>query len=194
MAAHCPHALRLAGALSGCLARVPEPGPGSPAPVATVPAAFFAATPVATCCPAPGNAAAPPQPPGRYTLGAVTALPAGDRRAAYAAPLLGPDARFVQIALRIDDLTTPRTPEVAYELVTAGGVFAALADGEWEGAVADARGYHQDGTLLFVVPLGVRAGRLDIVDYYYPRAGGSGPATLPLVRRVAASFSLTNLP
>lgn len=108
--------------LGGCLVHLPAAAPAATVGVATVPAIFFAATPAV---------APPPDPPaGRYTLGAITALAANDPRAAYAVPVLGPNGRFMQIALRIDELPQPQPPAVAYELVGENGVYAALADGE----------------------------------------------------------------
>lgn len=176
--------------LGGCLARVATPVPAATVGVATVPSSFFAATPAVV---------PPPDPPaGRYTVGAIVALAATDPRAAYAAPALGPSARFVQIALRADDLAEPRAPAVAYELVTDSGIVSALAEGEWERAVGDGPRYSQRGRLLFALPRDQRAGRLEIVDYYYPRLApglGATPASSPpLVRRVLASFVLDRLP
>jgi hypothetical protein len=82
--------------------------------------------------------------------------------------------------------------------VTPVGVFVALAEGEWEHAVPVGDGYSADGILLFVVPRDLRAGRLEIVDYYYPRAlpvgGPLAPTPAPLVRRVLAIFALDRLP
>lgn len=176
--------------LGGCLARVSTPVPAATVGVATVPSGFFAATPAV---------APPPDPPaGRYTVGAIVALAANDPRAAYAAPALGPAARFVQITMRADDLAEPRAPAVAYELVTDSGIVSALAEGEWERAVGDGPRYSQQGRLLFVLPRDQRAGRLEIVDYYYPRLvpdlGVTPASSPPLVRRVLASFVLGRLP
>lgn len=176
--------------LGGCLARTAAPTAAPVSLVATVPGSFLAATPAAEPPPA--------LPAGRYTVGQVTALPSGDARAGYAAPILGQNAKFVQIALRIDDLRQPSPPEVAYELVTPVGVFVALAEGEWERAVPVGDGYSEDGVLLFVVPRDLRSGRLEVVDYYYPRAivsgGATAPTPAPLVRRVLATFVLDRLP
>jgi hypothetical protein len=177
-------------ALGGCLARTPASPPARTPAVATVPGSFLEATPAVD--------APPPLPPGRYTLGQVLALPGGDPRAGYAAPLLGQNAKFLQVALRIDDLRAPKPPEVAYELVSPVGVFVALASGEWERALSTGGGYSEDGVLLFVVPRDLRAARLEIVDYYYPRALAAGgaptPTPVPLVRRVLVTFPLDHLP
>ncbi|HEY8599923.1 MAG TPA: hypothetical protein VIL85_15910 [Thermomicrobiales bacterium] len=182
--------LALPCGLAGCLVHLPASTPVATVGVATVPAAFFAATPAI---------APPPDPPaGRYTLGAVTALAANDPRAAYAVPVLGQNGRFVQVALRIDELQEPQPPAVAYELVGEDGVYAALADGEWERASAKGALYTQEGVLLFVVPRDLQKARLEIVDYFYPRPttanGPTPPAVPPLVRRVLASFALDRLP
>jgi len=176
--------------LGGCLAHLPATTPAATVGVATVPAVFFAATPAI---------APPPDPPaGRYTPGAVTALAANDPRAAYAVPVLGQNGRFVQIALRVDELPEPQPPAVAYELVGENGVYAALADGEWERASAKGVTYTEEGTLLFVVPRELQKARLEIVDYYYPRpttTNGTTPAAVPpLVRRVLATFTFDRLP
>lgn len=173
--------------LGGCIQRVavPDPAPGSPA-VATVPPAFFVATP-----PAPTATAATPF-AGSYTLVATEALPPGDARAAYAAPLLQNGTRFVQITLRIAEMREPNTPPFAYELVTEEGVFGALASGEWEAAVASGATYRQDGVLLFVVPQTLREARLEIVEYAYPRPAPG--VMLSLRRTVVATFALPRLP
>lgn len=176
--------------LGGCLVRLPAPTPDATVGVATVPVLFFAATPAI---------ALPPDPPaGRYTLGTVTALAANDPRAAYAVPLLGPSGRFVQIALRVDELSEPQPPAVAYELVSENGVYAALAEGEWERASAKGVRYTEEGVLLFVVPRDLQKARLEIVDYYYPRATTANSATPaavpPLVRRILATFAFDRLP
>lgn len=179
--------LALAAALAGCLQRVPIPAqPTGTPPVATVPAAFFAATP-------PAIAVGVPEPfPGRYTLAAVETLSPGDPRAAYAAPLLGADARFVQLTLVLTNLREPHAPPFFYELVTAGGVFGALASGEWEAVVPTGAAYRQDGVLLFVVPRTVREAQLEIVEYAYPRPAAGAAATLR--RTVIAAFDLPRLP
>jgi hypothetical protein len=184
-----PH-LILLPALAGCLQRVAVPIPdATPAAVATVPAGFFVATPPASCCPTPPASSAFP---GQYTLGAVEALPAGDPRAAYAAPLLGRDTKFVQIALRIAGMRDPHTPPFAYELISDTGVFGALASGEWEAAVPTGTTYRQDGVLLFVVPRDLRAARLEIVEYAYPRPTTGAP--LVLRRTVVTTFDLPRFP
>jgi hypothetical protein len=182
--------LALPFGLGGCLVHLPAATPAATVGVATVPAIFFAATPAV---------APPPDPPaGRYTLGAITALAANDPRAAYGVPILGPNGRFIQIALRIDELPQPQPPAVAYELVGENGVYAALADGEWERASAKGAQYIEEGVLLFVVPRELQKARLEIVDYYYPRpttTNGAIPAAVPpLVRRVLASFAFDRLP
>lgn len=182
--------LALPFGLGGCLAHLPATTPVATVGVATVPAVFFAATPAL---------APPPDPPaGRYTLGAVSALAANDPRAAYALPILGQNGRFVQIALRADELQEPQPPAVAYELVGESGVYAALAEGEWERASAKGALYTEEGILLFVVPRDLEKARLEIVDYYYPRpttANGATPVVVPpLVRRVLATFALDRLP
>lgn len=176
--------------LGGCLVHLPATTPAATVGVATVPAVFFVATPAT---------APPPDPPaGRYTLGAVAALGATDPRAAYATPLLGQNGRFVQVALRVEELQQPQPPAVAYELVGADGVYAALADGEWERAKARGLSYSEEGVLLFVVPRDLQKARLEIVDYYYPRpttASGTTPTAVPpLVRRVLATFAFDRLP
>jgi hypothetical protein len=182
--------LVLLPALAGCLERVTVPiADATPASVATVPTGFFAATPPASCCPTPP---APSAFPGQYTLGAVEALLPGDTRVAYAAPLLGRDTRFVQIALQITGLRAPHTPPFAYELITDAGVFGALASGEWEAAVPTGTTYRQDGVLLFVVPRDLRAARLEIVDYAYPQPASGVP--LILQRTVIATFDLPRFP
>ena len=134
----------------------------------------------------------------RYTLGAVAALGATDPRAAYATPLLGQNGRFVQVALQVEELQQPQPPAVAYELVGADGVYAALADGEWERAKARGLSYSEEGVLLFVVPRDLQKARLEIVDYYYPRpttASGTTPTAVPpLMRRVLATFAFDRLP
>jgi hypothetical protein len=177
-------------ALGGCLARTSSSTPARTPAVATVPGSFLEATPAVEAPPA--------IPPGRYTLGQVLSLPSGDPRASYAAPLLGQNARFIQVALRIDDLRLPAPPEVTYELVSPTGVFAALAAGEWERALPTGNGYSEDGVLLFVVPRDLRTARLEIVDYYYPQllpsGGAPAPSPAPLVRRVLATFSFDRLP
>lgn len=177
--------------LTGCLSRPPAGTPTLAAAIATVPSSFFVAT--------PALALPPVAPRGRFTLGQVAVLPVGDPRAAYAAPTLGASTKALQIALRVEGLPNSRPPDVSYELVTAGGVFVALADGEWERASADGGAYRAEGTLLFILPRDLHNGRLDIVDYYYPRLDqgtGSGPTPVapPLVRRVLASFALDRLP
>jgi hypothetical protein len=142
--------LILLPALTACLQRVMVPAPdATPLAVATVPRGFFIATPLPSCCP---SSAAPSSFPGHYILGTVEALTPGDERAAYAAPLLGNDTRFIQITLQITNLREPHTPPFVYELVTETGVFGALANGEWEAAVPTNTTYRQDGVLLFVVP------------------------------------------
>lgn len=168
------------GALAGCLQRVTAPAaiPSTPA-VATVPAAFFVATPYPRT-PTSGPSAV------RFILGKVEALAADDPRARYAVPLRQRDTGFVQVALRITGLDEPRTPAVAYELITEAGVFGALASGEWEAAVANGAAYDQDGVLLFVVPSDLRSGRLEIVEYAYTQTGA-------LQRRVLATFDLPRL-
>lgn len=176
--------------LGGCLAHLPGTAPTATVGVATVPASFFVATPAMV---------PPPDPPaGRYTVGHIVALPRDDPRAAYAAPALGQGARFVQLTLRADDLREPRPPDVEYELIGEDGVYAALAAGEWELAIANGTTYSQEGGILFVLPRELRAARLEIVDYYYPRlaptAGPTPQALPPLVRRVLASFALDRLP
>lgn len=176
--------LLLAPALAGCLQRVQAPAtaPGVPA---TVPSAFFAATPYAlTPTPLPF--------PGRYSLGKVEALAADDPRARYAAPLLSRETRFVQVELRLTGLTEPRTPAVAYELIADTGIYGALASGEWEAAAPDGATFRQDGVLLFVVPRDLRAARLEIVAYAYPPPPPNG--TLALQRRLLAAFDLPRLP
>ncbi len=85
--------------LGGCLVHLPETTPAATVGVATVPTIFFAAT--------PAIAPPPDAPAGRYTLGAVTTLAATDPRVAYAVPILGSNGRFVQIALRADELQEP---------------------------------------------------------------------------------------
>lgn len=176
--------------LGGCLVRTAAPTPARSPAVATVPGGFLSAT--------PALAPPPSAPPGRYVLGQIVALPPGDARAGFALPSIGQEARAIQIAMRIEDLREPRPPEVAYELVTPVGVFAALAEGEWERAVPVGEGYRAEGVLLFVVPRDLRSGRLEIVDYYYPRltipGGVATPVTPPLVRRVLATFALDRLP
>lgn len=166
-------------ALAGCLQRVTTPptGPNAPA-IATVPAAFFVATPYARTPTVEASS-------GRYILGKVELLAADDPRASYAAPLRQRETAFVQVGLRIVGLAEPRTPGAAYELVTEAGVFGALASGEWEAAVANGAAYDQEGVLLFVVPGDLRAGRLEIVAYAYPQ-GAAGT----LQRRVLAAFDL----
>lgn len=175
--------------LGGCLVHLPSSTPAATLGVATVPAIFYAATPAI---------APPPDPPaGRYILGAVTTLAANDPRAAYAVPMLGQGGRFVQIALRVEDLPQPQPPAVAYELIAESGVYTALAEGEWERASVKGAQYTQEGILLFVVPRELQKARLEIVDYYYPRpttANGATPAAPPLVRRVLASFAFDRLP
>ena len=173
--------------LAGCIQRVavPEPAPGSPS-IATVPAAFFVATPPAPTATAAASFA------GRYTLVAAESLPPGDARAAYAAPLLQSGTRFVQITLQVAEMREPNTPPFDYELVTDTGVFGALARGEWEAAVATGTAYRQDGVLLFVVPQDLREARLEIVEYAYPRPAPG--TTLPLRRTVVAAFALPRLP
>jgi hypothetical protein len=177
-------------ALGGCLARTASLTPVFTPAVATVPSTFLEATPAAEAPPA--------IPPGRYTLGQVTPLPSGDPRAGYATALLGQNAKFIQVALRVDGLRLATPPEVAYELVSPVGVFAALAAGEWEQALQTGNGYSADGVLLFVVPRDLRTARLEIVDYYYPRALPTGgipaPTPAPLVRRVLATFTIERLP
>lgn len=183
---HAPLILA-AVALAGCLQRVPLPAqPTNTPPVATVPAAFFAATP-------PASSPAMPEPfPGRYSVVAVEALRPDDPRAAYAAPLLGSDARFLQVTLLLTDLREPHHPPFAYELVTASGIFGALASGEWEVAVPTGATYRQDGVLLFAVPRAAREARLEIVEYAYPR---SATGVTPTLRRsVIATFDLPRLP
>ena len=182
--------LALPISLSGCLVHLPSSAPAATVGVATVPAIFYAAAPAS---------APPPDPPaGRYILGAVTALAANDPRAAYAVPALGQSGRFVQIALRVEELQQPQPPAVAYELVGESGVYTALAEGEWERASAKGAQYTEEGILLFVVPRELQKARLEIVDYYYPRpttANGATPAAAPpLVRRVLASFTFDRLP
>ncbi|MGN6759187.1 MAG: hypothetical protein ACTHMJ_22690 [Thermomicrobiales bacterium] len=188
-------------ALWGCLDHVASGvTPGQPA-VATVPDAFFQATPVA-CCQTP-EANGPVSQPGRYTLRGVTAVAQSDPAAGYALALAGPETRVVRIALSIDDLRDPRTPDTYYELVTSAGVFPALASGEWDPVtpvtVTSTTTYHQQGALLFVVPRAVVGGRLDIVAYYYPQPApitntAPAPTPAPLVRQVVASFAIPSLP
>lgn len=182
--------LLLLPALTACLQRVPVPAPNAtPASVATIPAGFFAATPAPSCCPTPP---APSTFPGLYLLGAVEALPPGDPRAAYAAPLLSRDTKFVQIALQITNLREPHTPSFSYELITDNGVFGALASGEWESTVPNGATYRQDGVLLFVVPRDLRSARLEIVDYSYPPP--SPGAALALQRTIIVAFELPRFP
>ena len=188
-------------ALWGCLDHVASGvTPGQPV-VATVPDAFFQATPAA-CCQTP-EANGPVSQPGRYTLRGVTTVAPGDPAAGYALALAGPEARVVRIALSIDDLRDPRTPDAYYELVTSAGVFPALASGEWDPVtpvtVTNATTYHQQGALLFVVPRAIVSGRLDIVAYYYPQPvtvtdNAPAPTPAPLVRQVVASFAIPSLP
>ncbi|MFN8513523.1 MAG: hypothetical protein U0841_13220 [Chloroflexia bacterium] len=182
--------LFLLPALTACLQRVAVPATNAtPASVATVPSGFFAATPAPSCCPTPP---APSTFPGLYLLGAVEALPPGDPRAAYAAPLLSRDTKFVQIALQITNLREPHTPSFAYELITDDGVFGALASGEWDAAVPNGTTYRQDGVLLFVVPRDLRSARLEIVDYNYPLP--SPGAALTLQRTIVVAFELPRFP
>lgn len=201
--AHCARAgvlLLLPLALGACLQRVPSsPVVGSPV-AATVPPAFFEATPAACCRTA--VAGAERVIPGRYTLREVATVPTDDPRAAWAAPAVGRGAKIVLATVSAAGLRQPITPDLAYELVTDEGVFAALAGGEWD-APAPAGGspatYRQDGALLFVVPRAVRAGRLDIVEYYYPFVAASGagvlaPTPVPLARRLIASFAIDRIP
>jgi hypothetical protein len=193
--------LLLPFALWGCLDHVASGvTPGQPA-VATVPDAFFQATP-AECCQTP-DATGPVRQPGRYTLRGVTAVAPSDPDAGYALALAGPETRVVRIALSIDDLRDPRAPDTDYELVTSAGVFPALASGEWDPVtpvtVTNATTYHQQGALLFVVPRTVESGHLDIVTYYYPQpvavpSGSPEPTPGPLVRQVLASFAIPSLP
>jgi hypothetical protein len=176
--------------LAGCLQHVAAPNSdATPASIATVPSGFFVATPAPSCCPTPP---APSAFPGIYVLGAVEALSPGDPRAAYAAPLLGRDTKFVQIALQITNLHEPHTPPFAYELITDTGVFGALASGEWEAAVPNGTTYRQDGVLLFVVPHDLRSARLEIVDYDYPQPAPG--AALTLQRTIVVAFDLSRLP
>jgi hypothetical protein len=182
--------LILLPALTACLQRVMVPAPdATPPSVATVPRGFFVATPPPSCCP---SSAAPSSFPGLYILGAVEALAPGDERAAYAAPLLGNGTRFIQITLQITNLREPHTPPYAYELVTEAGVFGALASGEWEAAVPTNATYRQDGVLLFVVPRDLRAARLEVVEYAYPRP--TTGATLALQRTIIVAFDLPRIP
>jgi hypothetical protein len=182
--------LLLLPVLAACLQRVPIPAPNAtPVAIATVPSGFFAATPPASCCP---PASAPSPFPGRYLLGAVEALPPGDERAAYAAPLLGNDTKLIQITLQITNLRDPHTPPFAYELVTGAGVFGALASGEWEAAAPAGDSYRQDGVLLFIVPRDLREARLEIVEYAYPRPAPG--VALALRRTVIAGFDLPPFP
>ncbi len=169
-------------ALGGCLQRVTAPVavPNASA-VATVPAAFFAATPYARTPTAETTSA-------QFILGKVELLAPDDPRARYAAPLRQRDTQFLQVTLRIVGLDEPRTPTIAYELVTEAGVFGALASGEWDAAVANGATYRQDGVLLFVVPGDLRVGRLEIVAYAYPQTAAGAAVTLQ--RRVLAAFEL----
>src|SRR4051794_11689163 len=103
--------------LAGCLQRVtaPPPLPSTPA-VATVPAAFFAATPYSRTPTAETTRQ-------HFILGKVETLAADDPRASYATPLRQRDTGFVQVSLRIVGLDDPHTPAVSYELITEVGVF-----------------------------------------------------------------------
>lgn len=177
-------------ALGGCTARAPEGVASEPNGVATVPPRFFTATVVAF------PPSSPPQ--GRYTLGALALLDPGDPTGTYATALLQSDTKGLRLTLRADGLGTPAPPAVSYELVTASGVFRPLADGEWDRATAQRGGWTATGTLIFVIPRDLRAGRLDIVDYYYPQAHPeTGPTPEPLAalaRRILATFALDRLP
>jgi hypothetical protein len=188
-------------ALGGCLDHIASGSPPGQPVVATVPDAFFQATPVA-CCQTPTVSGRVRQ-PGRYALRGITVVTQSDPDAGYALALAGPATRVVRIALSIDDLRDPRTPDTYYELVTAEGVFPALASGEWDPVTpapdANATTYRQQGALLFVVPRAVVSGRLDIVAYFYPPpaavpSGSPVPTPAPLVRQVIASFAIAQLP
>jgi hypothetical protein len=154
------------------------------------PPRFFTATVVAF------PPSSPPQ--GRYTLGALALLDPSAPTGTYATALLQPDTKGLRLTLRADGLGTPAPSAVSYELVTASGVFHPLADGEWDRATAQGGGWTATGTLIFVIPRDLRAGRLDVVDYYYPQAHPeTGPTPEPLaalVRRTLATFALDRLP
>jgi hypothetical protein len=177
-------------ALGGCLTHEPESLATEANPVATVPARFFTATVVAL------PPSAPPQ--GRYTLEAITSLDAADPANTYTAALLQPETKGVRLSLRVDGLPAPTLPLVSYELLTTGGVYRPLADGEWDRASPQVGGWSASGTLIFLIPRDLHAGQLAVVDYYYPQsrpdiAATPGPLA-PLVRRTLATFILDHLP